>query len=49
MPCRLQGGTVVNAEAEILADVLVKDGLIEAVQSDLQVICRYRSLRQLSR
>ena len=34
---RLQGGTVVNVEGETPADVLIKDGAIEAVSASLTV------------
>ena len=33
----MQGGVVVNAEGEFLADVLIKDGIIEAVHTNLKV------------
>lgn len=35
----MQGGTVVNHDATQRADVLIKDGLIEAVAPELQVSC----------
>ena len=35
--CVSQGGTVVNADRQFGADVLIKDGLIHAVGSDLEV------------
>ena len=33
----MQGGIVVNAEGETMADVLIMDGIIEAVQANLTV------------
>lgn len=33
----VQGGTVVNADHQIIADVLIKDGLIESVGPNLKV------------
>lgn len=33
----LQGGTVVNADHQIIADVLIKGGLIESVGPNLKV------------
>ena len=31
-----QGGTVVNADREFAADVLIEDGLIKAVESNIE-------------
>lgn len=35
--CVSQGGTVVNADRQFGADVLIRDGLIHAVGKDLEV------------
>ncbi len=32
-----QGGTVVNAENQFVADVIVKDGLVESVGKNIKV------------
>lgn len=36
--CAVQGGTVVNADQQFRADVLIKDGLIDAVAPSLKVL-----------
>ncbi len=44
---RLQGGTVVNVEAELIADVLITDGIIKAVHQGVEVRC-VTGLQQLT-
>ena len=44
---RLQGGTVVNVEGELIADVLIIDGIINAVHKGVEVQCVTR-LQQLT-
>lgn len=39
--CLSQGGTVVNADRQFGADVLIEDGLIHAVGKDLEVPSYY--------
>lgn len=45
--CAAQGGTVVNADQQFRADVLIEDGLIAAVAPSLKVPWTYLVLLQL--
>ena len=42
--CVSQGGTVVNADRQFGADLLIEDGLIHAVGKDLEVPLCYKCL-----